>query len=569
MDLTSQRLMMGSASREPTIPMILTFDTSLGEGTTVTLPLSGEIDIAVNWGDGFSSALRYNGPIQYQRTYATDGVYTVTIFGYLDQFGLGSGVYSNAEKLVSVQQFGLGLKSLSGAFRGASNLTSVPTSIPKTVTNLSYCFKSSNNFNSPNVTSWDTSNVTTMQEMFFGCSSFNQNISGWNTSKVTDFRSMFRSCSSFNQPIGSWNTSGATNMSSMFNGASSFNNPINNWDVSKVTNMSFMFAGTRFTQPLNNWNVSSVTNMSYMFWNCPLFNQNINSWNVSNVTTMESMFKGCFVFNQPLNNWNVSNVTDMSRMFADATNFNQNINSWDTSKVTNMQAMFYAEDVNGNPHKFNQPLIGWNTSSVTNMPLMFRGARSFNQEIGSWDVSKVVNMSGMFAGATAFNRNIGNWDVSSVTNMNYMFEFASAFNQDLSKWCVSNFSTQPEGFDLNANIAWIAKPVWGTCPLDTYNFVAFFDPDTLYPNDTGFLPNLAKLKWTGQNIQNSVSYQFFNANGTAAGIIDSSTTGESRFSISVLPTDREYSWLAGRATATSTIDGSQVVAYARINVIQP
>ena len=38
---------------------------------------------------------------------------------------------------------------------------------------------------------WNTSNVTTMYDMFSDASAFNGDISGWNTSNVTDMYSMF------------------------------------------------------------------------------------------------------------------------------------------------------------------------------------------------------------------------------------------------------------------------------------------------------------------------------------------------------------------------------------------
>jgi surface protein len=61
---------------------------------------------------------------------------------------------------------------------------------------------------------------------------------------------MFNGCTAFNQDIGSWNTANVTAMNGMFNGATAFNQDISGWDIRKVTTMATMFSG-------NNWGTAN------------------------------------------------------------------------------------------------------------------------------------------------------------------------------------------------------------------------------------------------------------------------------------------------------------------------
>jgi plastocyanin len=52
--------------------------------------------------------------------------------------------------------------------------------------------------------------------------------------------------------------------------------------------------------------------------------------------------------------------------------------------------------------------------------------------------------------------------------MTGMFYDNYAFNQDLTKWCVSNITSEPDSFSTSSALSEGNKPVWGTCPGNSY-----------------------------------------------------------------------------------------------------
>ena len=406
------------------------------DNNQVHLPLesSGTYNFLVDWGDMSNDTITIWDQPEVTHTYASTGVYTITITGTIVGWRFNNG--GDRSKILKIQQWGcLQLGNSGSYFYGCSNLILMATdNLNLTGTTslyraFAYC---TNIGSSGNMNGWDTSSVTDMSWMFGGATSFNQPIGGWDVSSVTSMNDIFYYTISFNQPIGNWNVSSVTDMRWMFGGAYSFNQPIGNWDVSSVTTMSNMFTSvSSFNQPIGNWNVSSVKTMSNMFSGASSFDQPIGDWDVSSVTTMNAIFGGASSFNQPIGNWDVSSVTTMYVMFGGASSFNQPIGNWNVSSVKTMINMFSGAS------SFDQPIGNWNVSSVKTMSNMFSGASSFDQPIGDWDVSSVTTMSWMFIGASLFNQLIGNWDVSSVTDMSNMFYDASSFNQPIGSWNVS------------------------------------------------------------------------------------------------------------------------------------
>ena len=185
---------------------------------------------------------------------------------------------------------------------------------------MSTLFKDAEKFND-DIGSWNTSNVTDMNGMFYCARSFNQDIGDWDVGNVESMGGylkygMFFSANSFNQDIGRWDVSNVSDMVEMFRGANSFNQYIGRWDVSNVNQMDLMFDGAKsFNQDIGNWDVSSVESMSEMFYEAKSFNQDIGGWDVSNVKAIWSMFDKALSFNQNLSDWDISNIKNFSKIF--------------------------------------------------------------------------------------------------------------------------------------------------------------------------------------------------------------------------------------------------------------
>jgi surface protein len=156
----------------------------------------------------------------------------------------------------------------------------------------------------------NTSNITNMQSMFFGCESLTT-IPAINTSNVTNMGRMFFGCSSL-QYIPLLNTS-------------------------NVTNMQYMFQKCSLLQSIPLLNTSNVTTMYYMFQNCSLL-QSIPLLDTSNVTDMGGMFYECSALTS-IPQLNISNVTNMQYMFYSCSSL-QSLPLLDFGKVTNITRFF-------------------------------------------------------------------------------------------------------------------------------------------------------------------------------------------------------------------------------------
>ena len=100
--------------------------------------------------------------------------------------------------------------------RGQTNLNDIDTSKITDMSSLFYHVFQRRAIKNIDVSLWDTSNVTTMSYMFFGCSIFNCDISNWDVSKVNNMTCMFYGCYFFNQNLDKWNVGKGVNIREMF-----------------------------------------------------------------------------------------------------------------------------------------------------------------------------------------------------------------------------------------------------------------------------------------------------------------------------------------------------------------
>jgi surface protein len=151
-----------------------------------------------------------------------------------------------------------------------------------------------------------------------------------------------------------WDTSNFTTMKNMFSFKTKSQSISTMFDI-KETNTTNKITNINVTG-LKYWNTSKVTDMNSMFRNNVTFNEKLN-WDTSQVVDMSSMFKNASSFNQDVSNWDTSQVVDMSSMFNNATHFNQDVSTWDTRKVFDMRNMF------NNAISFNKN-IAWETKVI-------------------------------------------------------------------------------------------------------------------------------------------------------------------------------------------------------------
>jgi len=376
--------------------------------TTIEIAPEGELD---NWNYTLNEAASTITLDQYTGS-STDvivyGMYKINGIQYSTILN-GNGIlsrapfYSKRSSLMSIKvNSGVISYNCTNLFNGCTNLTSIDLSSFDTsnVTTMGSMFFRCSNLTSLDLSSFDTSNVTTISYMFYLCGNLTSlDLSSFDTSNVTTMSSMFDGCSNLTSlDLSSFDTSNVTDMGSTFDGCSNLTSlDLSSFDTSKVTTMKCMFdgCGNLTSLDLSSFDTSNVTDMSYMFYGCSnLISLDLSSFDTSKVYTMKYMFDECSSLTSlDLSSFNTSYVSTMDFMFYGCNNLTSiDLSSFDTIHVDNMIGMFRECS-----NLTSLDLSSFNTSHVDDMTWMFYSCR---------------NLSTIYVGAK--------WNTSSASTW-YMF----------------------------------------------------------------------------------------------------------------------------------------------------
>ena len=368
-----------------------------------------------------------------------DGQYTYTYNSYNDAWGIILTDATSTDPVITEMCKTVNDKPIVGmgaTFRD-SKASSIDVSSFDTsnVTYMNELFKDSAATEIIGLENFNTSKVTTMWRMFSGSKAVELGLSNYNTSNVTNMSEMFQSSAAESLDLSSFDTGKTNNMYGMFMNSSAISLDLSNFDTSNVANMHAMFYDSAAVEikGLEKFNTSKVEDMAAMFQSSKATSLDLSSFNTSNVTNMGTMFSSTAATEiKGLKNFNTSSVTSMEGMFQDCAAESLDLSSFDTSKVIQMRSMFSGSKAT------SLDLSNFDTSNVTNMRYMFYSSKATSLNLSNFDTSNVTNMDSMFHRSSAEVLDLSSFDTSKVTNMFRMFYMCDATVIDLSSFDTTN-----------------------------------------------------------------------------------------------------------------------------------
>ena len=257
--------------------------------TVVTLPVSGAVNITVDWGDGETGTYTTSFPThEYVNNSGTDKKYYIKVKGTLNYWGYSThteptttaqtNYYTYTKYLTGLKQWGE-VNAIQYGFSYCKNLKYVSIDATentfKNVTSLAYMFNECASLESLDTTIFENIKTTTMAATFQGCSKLTSlDLSNFDTTNVSSMNSMFNRCSGLTSlNVGSFDTTKVTSMDHMFRSCTNLTNlDLSSFDTSNVTGMFKMFNGSSKLKSIlvsNKFIINDGTNVTDMLTSEP------------------------------------------------------------------------------------------------------------------------------------------------------------------------------------------------------------------------------------------------------------------------------------------------------------
>lgn len=237
----------------------------------------------------------------------------------------GKVAYANGEKIVGTLESNYNVRWIPQQSIGVRNISVIDFSnveLPEKVSTLSFASLTGLS-QIIGLERIDTSNVTSMDNMFSGCTSLKTlNLTSFNTSKVQNMASMFHNCQALTElNLSGFDTANVTNMSNIFDSCESLTElNLSSFDIRKANDISYMFNGCKKLNKIifgENFNTQNVKNMAMLFSNCSSLTElDLSTFNTKRVNSMAGLFSSCESLKElQINHFDMYFVNNLSSMF--------------------------------------------------------------------------------------------------------------------------------------------------------------------------------------------------------------------------------------------------------------
>ena len=407
------------------------------------------------------------------------------------------------------------------------------------------------------LSSWDTSNVEDMGDMFSNCANLKTIYVGdkWDTDAVYDSSYMFEECTSLVGGAGTvFDSSHIDQKYARVDGGPDNPGYLTYFDSNNKVPyavfddgvFTFYYNTIRPQQTIDKYDLNEGDNAPA--WKNKLKNKitkvvfddsfadarprSTHQWfdNQTNLQTIEG-----------IGNLNTSEVTDMAKMFYYCYGLSEiSVGGFVTDKVTDMSNMFgCCWNVN------NLDVSGWNTSAVTNMSYMFQQCEMITAlNVKGWDTGNVTDMSYMFYDVGVESLDLGGWDTHNVTNMGFMFHYNFWLkNINVRGWNTAKVTNMNGMFQGIAEVEELDLNSFNTKKVESFDYMFAFCPKlrTIYCGEDWYVKSSATSSSMFYECEALVggegsSYQEYGVTDGTFAHVDGGTGNPGYLSLKVVPT---------------------------------